>query len=141
MSKSRNLAIVALLVLTAAFFAVRYMNDFSRLKKVEIGNTPFQPGTISQVVLTNNQSSKVDVMLHCYFKVRSGGNALFSQAVHLPATGRAEFDVNPELAGRELPRIVANKACEAIWQGPFGIKLSAWWLVWEYGRPAYKVSF
>jgi hypothetical protein len=80
-------------------------------------------------------------MLRCHFKVRSDGKELFAKAISLPPNGSVEFDVNPDLAGRELPRMIANKACEAIWQGPFGIKRSAWWLSWEYGRPARKITF
>jgi hypothetical protein len=129
------------MALAAMLLVFRYVNDFSRLKRVEVGNTPIQPGTISKIVFTNNQSSKVEFMLRCHFKVRSDGKALFAEAISLPPNGSVEFDVNPDLADRELPRMIANKACEAIWQGPFGIKRSAWWVSWEFGRPARKVTF
>ena len=128
-------------VLIAAFIVTRYMNDFSRVRRVEIVDIPAQEGGLGKVLLSNNQSSKVEFALHCYFKVRSDGKALFTESISIPPKGSVEFDVNPELVGKELPRIIANKACEAIWQGPFGIKRSAWWLSWQYRRPTHKAEF
>jgi len=141
MTRKTYFALLAIGVSIAVFIVVRAMIDFSRVKRVEIGTTALQPGTISKVVLKNNQSSQVDFILHCYFKVRSDGRPLFSEKVSLPPEGSAQFDVHPDLAGKELPRIVANRACEAVWQGPLGIKRSAWWFAWEYGKPAYQVNF
>ncbi len=117
------------------------MKDFSRVKQVEIANTPIEPGTISKVLFTNTASKKVDFIVNCHFKVRADGKPLFVGNISLPPNGSLEFDVNPELSGRELPRIIASKACEGVWQGPFGMKRSVWWVSWEYGRPAHKVSF
>jgi hypothetical protein len=141
MTQAKTVAVVGLLLLVPAILIVRYMNDFSRLKDVEVGSTPVQPGTISKLVFTNKRSSKVDFVLRCHFKVRSGGAPLFSGVVVLPPNATVEFDVNPDLAGRALPGIIANKSCEAVWQGPFGIERSAWWVSWQYGKPAYKTSF
>jgi hypothetical protein len=141
MTKAKTVAVIGLVLLVPAFLIVRYMNDFSRLKRVEIGSTPVQPGAISKLVFTNKASSKVEFVLRCHFKVRSGGPPLFSQVVVLPPNGSVEFDVNPDLAGRELPRIIANKSCEAVWRGPFGIERSAWWVSWQYGKPAYQTTF
>ena len=141
MSKTKTLSLLGILLLTIALFAARYMKDIARVQGVEAGNTPLQLGTIQKLVFTNNQSSKVQCMLYCHFKVRSDGKALFSETVTIQPNSSIEFDVNPELSGRELPGIIANKACEAIWHGPFGLKRSAWWVTWEYGQPARKVVF
>jgi hypothetical protein len=141
MSRTRIFAILGIVLVTTAFFAVGYMRDYARVKAVLIGNSPFEAGTIPRIILTNNQPSKVEFQLACHFKVRSAGKALLSETLTLPPNGSMEFDVNPELQGRALPRMVANKACEAIWQGPFKIKRSAWWVTWSYGKPAHKVVF
>jgi hypothetical protein len=141
MTKTKTLTLFGLVVSVVAFVIALHIKDFSRLKKVEIGNTPIQLGTLSKIVFTNNQSSKVDFLLRCHFKVRSDGKALFSENVSLAPKSSVEFDVNPGLPVGELPRMIANKSCEAVWRGPFGIERSAWWVSWQYGRPAYKVNF
>ncbi len=141
MPKTKTFVIFGIAVLTAATVIFRYMNDFSRLKKVEIGTTPIALGTISNVVLTNNQSSKVDFTLHCYPKVRSGGKEYFAENIHIPPNGSVEFNANPELSGLELPRMIPNKACEAVWHGPLGIRRSAWWLSWQYFKAPHKVAY
>ena len=141
MSKTKILALIGILLLALALFSVKHMKDFARVKDVEIGSTPLQPGNVQKIIFTNNQSSRVRFTLDCHFKVRSDGKVLFSETITLLPNSSMEFDVNPELSGRELPRIVANKACEAIWHGPFGMKRSAWWVSWEYGKLAHKVVF
>lgn len=141
MPKTKTLAILGAVILMVSIVVIRYMNDFSRLKQVEISNTPIQLGTISNFVLANNQSSEVKFMLHCYFNVRSDGKPLFTKAIRLAPNTSMEFNVYPEISGAELPRIIPNKACEAVWQGPFGIRRSAWWVSSEYGKPVQKANF
>jgi len=141
MTKTKIFALVGMSLLIPALFVIRYINEFSRIKTVEIGNTPIELGTVSKVVLTNTQTKKAEFVLQCYFKVRSDGKPLFIQRVSIPPNGSIDFDVNPELLGKELPRMIAHKACEAIWQGPFGIERSAWWVSWQYSKPARKVNF
>lgn len=141
MTKLKTVAVIGLILLAPTFLIVRYMNDFSRLKRVEIGSTPVQLGAISKVVFTNNLSSKVEFVLRCYFNARSEGKVLLSNIIVLPPNASVEFDVNPELSGRNLPRMIANKSCKAVWRGPFGIERSAWWVRWQYGRPADKDTF
>jgi surfeit locus 1 family protein len=128
---------LGLVVLAAALLVLHYVNEFSRLKRVEIGNTPSGPSMLAKVVFRNDSSSKIEFPLRCHYKARSSGKALFSDVVVLPPNGSVELDVNPEHAGR-IPAMVANKSCEAIWRGPFGIERSAWWVSWEHGKPSSK---
>jgi hypothetical protein len=141
MTKTKIIAVLGFVLLVAVFFVVRYSSEFSRIKRVDVGSTPLQPDSIGKVVFSNRDGSKVNFVLRCFHKVRAEGKPLFSEVVSLPPNGSVEFDVNPELADRELPRMVANKSCEAVWRGPFGIERSAWWVNWQYGRPAYKTRF
>jgi hypothetical protein len=141
MTKSKTLLLTSIILMVVGFFTLRYMRDFTRVKNIEVGSTPFEPGIASKVVFTNTSSSKVEFLVECYGKIKAGGNPIFTTTISMPPKQSIEFDVNPELAGRELPRIIGNKGCEALWRGPFQIKRSAWWLHWEYSKPTYKVEY
>lgn len=137
MTRARAIILLVLAVLAAAFVALRYVNDFSRVKRIAVGDTPLQLGTLNKVVLRNPSSSQVEFRMRCHQKL-GDGRPLFSQVVVVPARASVEFDVNPEYAGREPPPMIANKGCEATWRDPFGKERSAWEIRWEYGQRTHK---
>ncbi|HEY8358275.1 MAG TPA: SURF1 family cytochrome oxidase biogenesis protein, partial [Ramlibacter sp.] len=133
------LAVVLVVAAGAAALVVRHsMNDFARVADVKIGNTPIAPGTLGRIVFRNDSSQRVRLPLSCWYKASdadAGVKPLFSQVLLLPPKASVEFDPNPEHAD-ELPVIVRGKACEATWNGPFGIVRSAWWVDWTYRKPS-----
>jgi hypothetical protein len=138
MTKAKTFTALVLILLVGLSVLLHYRNDFARLQRVEIEGTPVEPGTLGKIVLRNTSSSRIEFPLRCYFKQGSDGKPLFSEVVVLRPHDSVEFDLNPEHAGRELPRMVANKACEATWRGPFGMVHSAWWVRWEFRKPPRK---
>lgn len=136
---AKVLAALGLITVVAASVVLHYRSEFSRLKQVGIGSTPHQPGSLEKLVFKNNSSSKIEFLLRCHHKARDG-EILFSRAIVLPPNASVEFGVHPEHAD-QLPRIVRDKSCEAIWRGPLGIERSAWWANWRYRKSAHKSTF
>lgn len=137
MTKTKIFTALALLVLAAVFTALHYRTAFYRVQRVQVEGTSTQQSLSTKLLLRNNSSGKIEFPLHCYGKIRPGEKPLFSQVVVLQPKASLEFDVYPELAGREMPRMIADRACEAVWQGPFGIERGAWQVRWQ-GRSVHK---
>ena len=76
--------------------------------------------------------------LRCLVGPRKGGAAApVEQLVLMPQEAR-EFQVYPEHASGQLPQMLPNKNCLAVWKGPFGWERRAWRAHWQYAKPPYK---
>ena len=137
MKRSTIVLLAASTLVLGASVVVHALNDFARVQDAGIGNTPIARDTLSRIVITNNASKKIAFHLRCDHKVQARGEQ-FSAFHVLQPRASVEVDVNPELAGRELPRMIADKSCEATWRGPLGISCRAWRVDWTYGKPAHK---
>lgn len=138
MSKARTFAALVILLMAAAFVYLHYRNQFARVQRVEVESTPPVPGTLNRFIFRNHSSKKAEFALRCYVNTRIEGRLRFSQAVVLPPNASVEVDVFPEFAGRALPRMIENRACLAVWRGPFGSERQAWWVNWQPIKPPRK---
>jgi hypothetical protein len=135
MKGARMLLLIAgLAVVAGVSVVVHTLNDFARVQGVQVGNTPLERDTLSRFVFTNESPKKIAFQLRC---PRPFG-AMLSHSVVLAPYAAEEFDPNPELAGRELPQMIASQSCEAMWQGPLGLRCRAWKVGWTYNRPVRK---
>lgn len=134
MKGKRIFLFAALAVVVCVSVVVHFLNDFARVQNAQVGNTPLERGTLSRFVFTNNSSKKIAFQLRCPRPF----NQVLSHSVVLLPRATEEFDPNPELAGRELPRMIASQSCEATWNGPLGLSCRAWRVSWAYHSPVRK---
>jgi hypothetical protein len=127
---SRVFLLAGIAFLAVASFTVYHLNDFARVQAAGIGASPAEPGTLSRVVITNEASKRIAFQLRCDPQEPRSHVLLPRESL--------EVDVHPELAGKEMPRMIADRKCEATWRGPFGITCRAWNARWQYGKPARK---
>lgn len=130
--------LLVLLAAVAAVLGIRWNQQFKRLAQVDVGATPVQLGTLNRMTLTNPSSSRVEFELRCYIGLHGRGAAAPVERLVLMPQERREFQVYPEHASGDLPRMLPNKNCAAVWQGPFGWEHLAWRAIWQYSKPPYK---
>lgn len=134
-------AATILLVLLAALAAVlgfRWNQQFKRVQQIVVGTTPIQLGTLNRMTLTNPSSSPVQLELRCNVGPREVSPAAPGVKLVLQPQETSEFQVYPEHAQGQLPAILPNKACTALWHGPLGWDRRAWQVQWEYARQPHK---
>ena len=130
--------LLVLMAVLAAVLGFRWNQQFKRVERVVVGATPVELGTLNRMTLTNPSSSRVEFELRCFIGPREGGAAAPAEKLVLLPQETREFQVYPEHADGNLPRILPNKNCAAVWKGPFGWERLAWRAIWQYSKPPYK---